>query len=502
MVSKRRSTSSSGVGCTSPWPSGRNGSRRVPNQSGRAYGLTVVVVAATVVVVAGTVVVVVTGAGVATVAAEASVVAVGSSTACPAQAERASKARVSDRGRMGRRYDPGTPIAPQRHETRHQLLPPPNPPTLPAVTTIKGGQLATPEGLVAGDLHFEGDLITGAEGGGGRIDADGLIVAPGLIDIQINGGFGHDFTQDPTTIWDVGRRLPEFGVTAFVPTIVTSPDGVTDLAIDVVAGRRPADYRGAEVLGLHFEGPWISPEMHGAHNVDHIADPDPDVAEKWAGSGRVSIVTLAPERPGASAVLRRLTKDGVVVSVGHTAADFETATRAFTDGATLATHLFNQMTPLRHRDPGTVGAALLGAKHCLLIVDGLHISDGTLEIAWRLLGPDRVILTTDAMAALGLGHGTYPLGDGPVTVGDDGPRTADGRLAGSIVTLPKAIANLTASTSASSTDAIRCATANPASALSLDDRGSLEGGTRADLTLLDDNLEVVATYVGGERLFG
>lgn len=367
---------------------------------------------------------------------------------------------------------------------------------------IKGGRLATPEGLVAGYLRFERGLITDADTDGHRIDADGLIVAPGLIDIQINGGFGHDFTQDPTTIWDVGRRLPELGVTGFVPTIVTSPDGVTDLAIDVVANRRPGDYRGAEVLGLHFEGPWISPEMHGAHNVDHIVDPDPDVAAKWAASGRVSIVTLAPERPGASAVVHRLTEEGVVVSMGHTAADFETAAQAFTDGATLATHLFNQMTPLHHRDPGAVGAALLGARHCLLIVDGLHIADGTLEITWRLLGPDRVILITDAMAALGLGHGTYPLGDGPVTVGDDGPRTTDGRLAGSVVTLPQAIVNLTASTSADPANAIRCATANPSSALGLDDRGSLDVGARADLTLLDDDFGVVATYVAGERLFG
>jgi len=370
------------------------------------------------------------------------------------------------------------------------------------VTTIKGGQLATPGGLVAGDLHFDQGLITRTDGDGHRIDADGLIVAPGLIDIQINGGFGHDFTQDPTTIWDVGRRLPELGVTGFVPTVVTSPNEVTDLAMDVVANRRPADYRGAEVLGLHFEGPWISPAMHGAHNVDHIVDPDPNVAANWASSGNVRIVTLAPERPGASAVIRRLSRDGVVVSVGDTAADFETAARAFTEGATLATHLFNQMTPLRHREPGAVGAALLRSRHCLLIVDGLHIAAGALEVAWRLLGPDRVILITDAMAALGLGHGTYPLGDGPVTVGDDGPRTADGRLAGSVVTLPQAIANLTASTSADHADAIRCATANPASALGLDDRGSLKVGTRADLTLLDENFEVVATYVSGERLFG
>lgn len=372
----------------------------------------------------------------------------------------------------------------------------------PVVTTIKGGQLAHPDGLIAGDLHFDSGFIAADDHDTTPIDGSGLIVSPGLIDIQINGGFGHDFTQDPTTIWEVGRRLPELGVTAFAPTVVTSPGEVTDLAIDVVANRRPEDYLGAEVIGLHFEGPWISPEMHGAHNIDHIVAPDPEVARRWANSGVVRIVTVAPETPGAFDVIRLLTNNGVVVSVGHTAADFDTAARAFAEGATLATHLFNQMTPLHHREPGVVAAALLFAQHCLLIIDGLHIADGALEIAWRLLGPERAVLVTDAMAALGLGNGTYPLGDGPVTVGDNGPRTADGRLAGSVVTLPVAIANLVSSTSAGTNEAIRCATSGPATALALADRGGLAPGARADVTLLDGNLEVVATYVGGRRLFG
>lgn len=370
------------------------------------------------------------------------------------------------------------------------------------MSTIRGGRLPTEDGLCPDDLHFEAGVIVGDGELTEPIDADGLIVSPGLIDIQVNGGFGRDFTQDPTTIWEVGERLPGLGVTGFLPTIVTSPREVTDLALDVVANRRPSDYRGADVLGLHFEGPWISPEMHGAHNPGHIADPDMATADTWGRSGLVRIVTLAPERPGAMDVIRRLTGSGTVVSVGHTAADFATAERAFTEGATLATHLFNQMTPLNHREPGAVGAALLNARHCLMIVDGLHMADGALEIAWRVLGRDRVILVTDAMAALGLGHGTYALGDGPVTVGDDGPRTSDGRLAGSVVTLPEAVDNLAAKTSADLAEAIRCASASPARALSLTDRGTLRPGTRADLTLLDDRLDVVATFVGGERVFG
>jgi N-acetylglucosamine-6-phosphate deacetylase len=366
------------------------------------------------------------------------------------------------------------------------------------VTTIRGGRLVEGEEVTVSIV--EGRITTGAEDT--IFDADGLFVAPGLIDIQINGGFGHDFTQDPTTIWDVGRRLPELGVTSFVPTVVTSPPDVTDLALDVVANRRPDDYRGADVLGLHFEGPWIAPEMHGAHNPAHIAEPDPAIASGWAESGVVRIVTLAPERPGASQVARILDKAGVSVSVGHTAADYATARAAHDNGARLATHLFNQMTPLGHREPGAVGAALLAAEHCLIIVDGLHISDPTLEIAWRILGDRRTILVTDAMAALGLGPGTYPLGDGPITVGDNGPRTGDGRLAGSVVTLPQAIANLARTTSATVAQAVRCATLNPANALRLTDRGDLRIGHRGDVVILDDELEVVATFVAGDRVLG
>ncbi len=367
------------------------------------------------------------------------------------------------------------------------------------MTTIRGGQTITGEDVL---LAMTDGLIIDGEADGADFDASGHFVVPGLIDIQINGGFGHDFTQDPTTIWEVGRRLPELGVTSFVPTVVTSADEVTDLALDVVANRKPSDYRGAEVLGLHFEGPWIAPEMHGAHNPSHIVDPNPEVASKWAESGLVRIVTLAPERPGAREVIESLTGAGVVVSIGHTNADYDTACAGFDAGATLATHLFNQMTPLGHREPGTVGAALLSAPHCLLIVDGLHIANASLEIAWRVLGESRAILVTDAIAALGLGPGVYPLGDGPITVGDDGPRTSDGRLAGSVVTLLRAIGNLVASTSADRVQALRCATANPAEALGLDDRGHLGAGARADVVVLDERLGLVATFVAGEQLHG
>lgn len=366
------------------------------------------------------------------------------------------------------------------------------------MTTIRNGRLAIDGELIKGDIHIAGGVIDDAPHDDETIDATGMIVSPGLIDIQINGGFGHDFTQDPTTIWDVGRRLPELGVTTFVPTIVTSPGAVTDLALEVVANRKPDDYVGADVVGLHFEGPWISPAMHGAHNPDHIVAPDSDVARRWAESGLVRIVTLAPERPGADQVARILAAAGVVVSVGHSNASYEAARDALSDTASLCTHLFNQMSPFTHREPGVVGAALLSNRPAVMIVDGLHIAEGALQLAWRLVGPDRTVLVTDAMAALGLGPGTYPLGDGPITVGDDGPRTSDGRLAGSVVTLPKAVANLSATTGATVAEALLGATANPARVLRLDDRGHLRSGGRGDVVLLDGDLAPVKTLVRGD----
>lgn len=370
-------------------------------------------------------------------------------------------------------------------------------PHTPGVTTLRGGRLVADTDLEPAELHFERGLISETAGDTEVIDVDGLIVAPGLIDIQINGAFGHDFTHDPTTIWEVGERLPELGVTSFVPTVVTSPGEVTDLAIEVVAHRRPDHYRGAAVLGLHFEGPWISPEMNGAHNLSHIVAPDADVARRWVGSGMVRIVTLAPELPDADAVAQILHDGGVVVSLGHSTAGYDTARRALAGPVSLVTHLFNQMTPFGHRDPGAVGAALVSDRHSALVADGIHVAPATLAVAWVALGSDRTILVSDAMAALGLGPGVYAFGAGPITVGDEGPRTAEDRLAGSVLTLPQAAMNLATWTSASLVESLHCVSRNPARLLGLTDRGALDTGRRADLALLNDRFEVIMTFVGG-----
>ncbi|HLF42207.1 MAG TPA: N-acetylglucosamine-6-phosphate deacetylase [Acidimicrobiia bacterium] len=364
--------------------------------------------------------------------------------------------------------------------------------------TLRGGKALTPDGLVQTDVTAtEGRLVLGAVDGSRIIDVTGSTIIPGLIDIQTNGGCGHDFTSDPESIWEVGRRLPETGVTSFVPTIVSGPFEVTDRAIEVLKAGPPPGYVGADVLGAHIEGPWISAEWRGAHNADYLRLPDAAQAGHWAESGVVRMVTIAPELEGAEETAAKLDAAGVVVAAGHTGAGYDMAIAALQGPWSAVTHLFNQMSQFRHRDPGMVGAALTSTRPCGLIVDGLHSHPGALRLAWQLLGPDRLILVTDSMQATGLGPGTYLLGDQEVTVGDDGPRTGQGKLAGSTLTMERAVANLTAWTDASFAQAVRCATLTPATLLSVTDRGVIRTGRRADVTVLDHDLNVVITIVSG-----
>lgn len=327
-----------------------------------------------------------------------------------------------------------------------------------------------------------------------------LSLNAGMIDLQVNGGWGHDFTTDPASIWEVGRHLPITGVTAFLPTIVSAPYDIVDEAITVLAGGPPPGYLGAEPLGLHVEGPWISPVWKGAHNPEHLRLPDPGVARSWAASGRVRMVTIAPELDAAFAVAGSLDEAGVIVSAGHSDADFETASRALAGPWSAVTHLFNQMTRFHHRTPGLIGAALLSDRPCGVIADGVHGHHAALRLAWHHLAPHRLILVTDAMAAVGLGPGKYPLGDRRVEATANGPRI-DGVLAGSLLTLDRAVANLADWTSASTAEAVASASTVPASLLGDEDRGRLGEGSRADAVLCDDRFQVLETMVGGKVVY-
>jgi len=354
-------------------------------------------------------------------------------------------------------------------------------------------------GAAGGSLLLDGERVA-ALGDVGRpaaarsFDANGLFAAPGFIELQINGAAGHDLTADPTSVWEVGAALPRWGVTAFLPTIVSSPAGVIEAGRAALRAGPPPGYCGALPLGLHLEGPFIS--RAGAHRPEHLRIPETTV--DWRPENGVRMVTLAPELPGALDLIQRLNARGVLVAAGHSEASASEAAAGIEAGLRYATHLFNAMPPLDHRAPGLVGALLADRRVALgLIVDGLHVDPLLIDLVWRLAGPGRLSLVTDAMAALGCGHGTFPLGDAQVTVSDSGARLADGRLAGSVISLDAALRNLVRFTGCAPADALETVTATPARLLRLADRGRLRPGARADVVLLTPDLEVAATFVGG-----
>jgi N-acetylglucosamine-6-phosphate deacetylase len=329
------------------------------------------------------------------------------------------------------------------------------------------------------------------------VDVTGMIVSPGFIDVQINGGWGHDFTSDPDSIATVAARLPETGVTTFLPTVITS---TPDRRAAARRALRNADVptTSAMPLGLHYEGPAISPDRVGAHPPSLVTMPADDELAEWTADAGVRLVTLAPELPDATSMIERLTRQGVVVSAGHTAATTAEFEHGIDAGITMVTHLFNAMVPFSHREPGPIGATLAHpALYAGLICDGIHIDPVAVRMAWRALGAGRTVLVTDAVAALGAEGPTATLGTMSVTVDERGVRTVDGVLAGSNLRLDVAVRNLVSFTGCTPAEGLTTVTSTPARALGIDDRGTIEVGARADLTVLDADLVVTATYIGG-----
>jgi N-acetylglucosamine-6-phosphate deacetylase len=321
------------------------------------------------------------------------------------------------------------------------------------------------------------------------------VAVPGFVELQLNGINGHDFTTDPAAMWALGTGPARHGVTAFVPTVVSSPRGSVDAALE--AWRTGQPVAGTPVpLGVHAEGPFIAPTCAGAHDAACLRAPDPAEIERWIEAGGLRIVTLAPELPGAIEAIRRLAEGGIVVSVGHTDADAATTRRAIDAGARSATHLFNAMSPLAHRAPGAPGALLADDRVTLgIIVDDHHLDPIVVRLIARL-APGRVALVSDAIAALGLPDGRHRLGARDVTVRDGEARLANGTLAGSVVGLDacvRAFARHTGSPRA----AIDAVTATPARLLGDAERGHLAPGARADVVLLDAELRVRMTIVAG-----
>jgi N-acetylglucosamine-6-phosphate deacetylase len=340
-----------------------------------------------------------------------------------------------------------------------------------------------------------------------RFDAAGLLVVPGFVDVQCNGAVGVDITADPERLWDVAAALPRWGVTSWLPTVVTAPPVIRARALATLRSGPPSEPDGvppfATPLGLHLEGPFLAPERRGAHPAEHLRAPDPSLVadEGWSRQSGVALVTLAPELPRALDVARELVAAGVVVSAGHSSASAEEATGAIDAGVAAVTHLFNAMGPLHHRDPGLAGVALSDERvRVSAIADGIHLHPATVALAARALG-DRLCLVTDAVAALGMPAGRVPLGVLEAFATEDGVRLADGTLAGSDLSLDRAVRNLVAFAGVSLPEAVAAATVAPAALLGLGDRGVIRAGAVADLTLLDAGGAVVATVIGGRVAF-
>jgi N-acetylglucosamine-6-phosphate deacetylase len=351
-----------------------------------------------------------------------------------------------------------------------------------ATIAVSGGRIVR----VTPGADQSADLVT-----------DGVI-APGLIDLQLNGGFGHDFTTDGRTVADVAARVPAYGVTGFLATIITSPPEAYPRRLAEIAGARA---EGARVLGVHFEGPYLSPHRPGAHEPALFRIPDASEIAGWAGHPFVRMVTLAPELPGVAAAVRWLRAAGVVVSAGHSEATYDQALAGIEAGVNMGTHLFNAMPELRGRAPGLAGALLDSTLPCGLIADGTHIHPAMLRLAVQVKGAAGLALVTDAMAAMGMPSGRYHLGSREVAVDGAVSRLADGTLAGSILTMDQAVRNAVALAGCSPADALAMASRTPAAILGLGTKGRLAAGCDADIAVFDQSLHVTHTFLGGRLLF-
>jgi N-acetylglucosamine-6-phosphate deacetylase len=335
------------------------------------------------------------------------------------------------------------------------------------------------------------------------MDATGLLLVPGFIDMQINGGFGHYFTSDPDSIWKVAAELPRYGVTSFLPTIITSPLKIFSKAQNSLAHGNTSGKPGATPLGLHFEGPFLNPHKKGAHNPEYLCLPSLDAITEWSPENGVRLVTLAPELPGALELVEQLAARGVVVSAGHSMATYAEALAGLDTGIRYGTHLFNAMRPLEHRQPGVVGA-LLSDSRCVIgiIPDGIHLHPAIVELVSVVKGSERLTLVTDAMAAFGMPPGHYQIDHREVTVTEIDARLPDRTLAGSVISLDEALRNFIAFTQSPLSEALKTITSTPATLLGIaDQRGQIAPGYIADLVILNPDLVVTQTIVGGQVIY-
>jgi len=341
------------------------------------------------------------------------------------------------------------------------------------------------------------------------IDADGKYLSPGFIDIHNHGNSGYD-TMDATfeAMESISRFHIKNGVTGFLATTMTLPLKEIEKAIknvvDYIEFQRNEDkdkMKGSQVLGIYLEGPYFSQEKKGAQDPKYLRNPEVKELEEFLNisRGNIKVVPLAPELPGALEAIRYLKSKGITTSVGHSNATFAQTKTAINNGITLATHLYNGMRSFSHREPGVIGAVLTDERvYCEMICDGIHLHKASMEIAVKMKSKDKIVLISDAMMAAGLEDGEYQLGGRKVFVKNGEVRLPGGGLAGSTLTLNRAVYNMVDLVNIPLQDAVRMASLNPAKAIGVDDRkGSIEIGKDADLIIFDENINISTVMVMG-----
>jgi N-acetylglucosamine-6-phosphate deacetylase len=354
---------------------------------------------------------------------------------------------------------------------------------------------------LVGDVLIRGDVRVDDA----RIAAVGIVppgptglAVPGFIDLQVNGFGGVDFlTAEPAEYRTAGAAIAATGVTAYLPTFITSSGDALQRA--VASATAATATGGPRIIGVHLEGPFLSPRWPGAHDPSQLQAPSPALIERLARAGPIALVTVAPELPGALDLIEALVARGIVVSCGHSDADAAIAHAAFDAGARAITHLHNAHRRYGHRDPGLGGVALVRPQVTVqVIVDGVHLAPEVAYAAFLTAG-DRFCLVTDAMAAAGLGDGRYRLGSRDVEVTGATARLSDGTYAGSVLTMDAAVRNLV-TLGATEVEALLAATRAPARLLARTAIGTLAPGAPADVAVLDDRLEVRMTLVDGDQV--